>query len=609
MKKKTVDKSGSLATVPQPAQLDAVRKLSRTGQYKQAHTRLAELRARFPDFKPLLPLAWEVANNAGAALNACLHAQDWVTASPNSLSALEALRDSAFDAGFLALSASAAQKLAHAQGASFSVPPIPEELSPLAFDQTVALDRSRLFITAGRFEAATAGLQGMDHPVARNNLAIALFGQGSVAAALACVEESWRRDNRNAFALQHLARLRLWSGGRGAASEIEIALRDMQPLRPEDAYTKIFSLSMLGADSDTIASWLAIADADFWRRDDRVERSSCAYFAGLAALRTDQPDAAGKFFSDALSLYSGNLEAEKASMLLATDSIDQEGDFGVGVFGDWFPHSWQAAFQRVKGTHAESILQAQQRRCDAHEDYLAAAAEAGGSVVRSYAIGILKLRALDGDIAAREVLRQLVVRPCGPDKVRIELLWWLEENNLVDPGKARNVLHFGEVRELLVRRMKLHANQKGTGLPASSQARFVQTHQMIQRVDLEGALPIAEALAAKHPGHALLVTHVAHIKDALWHDIGEIEALFRYAALLDPDYLFAQIGLCRIAARRGELSVARELLKPLLGRPEYHFTEWRAILAAQREIAVAEEDIGSIRTLDRALSDLEAQFG
>jgi hypothetical protein len=192
-----------------------VRKLSCAGRHEEAQTRVAELRTHYPDFKPLLALAWEVDDNAGNFLSACLHAWDWSTACPGSLAALEALRDSAFAAGFPALAASAARRLAQAEGNRFpDIPPLPGALAELTFDQAVAVDLSRLFLTYGRFGETVASLEGIDHPSTRNNLALARFAQGDVAAALAGFEANWRQDMRNLFALHRLVRLLPWTGGR-----------------------------------------------------------------------------------------------------------------------------------------------------------------------------------------------------------------------------------------------------------------------------------------------------------------------------------------------------------------------------------------------------------
>jgi hypothetical protein len=65
----------------------------------------------------------------------------------------------------------------------------------------------------------------------------------------------------------------------------------------------------------------------------------------------------------------------------------------------------------------------------------------------------------------------------------------------------------------------------------------------------------------------------------------------------------------RIAARKGDVERARELLTPLENREEYHFSEWRALLMTEREIAAAQQDVASIFRLDEALDSLGEQFG
>lgn len=159
MSKKSPRAKSTKSAAPQAAQLDAVRKLSYSGRDEEARRRVAALRERYPDFKPLLALAWEVDDNAGDFLSASLHAWDWSMASPGSMAALEALRDSAFDAGLAALGASAARRLAQAQGTPFpELSELADALAGLTFDQAATLDLSRLFLTHGRVREAIAAL-------------------------------------------------------------------------------------------------------------------------------------------------------------------------------------------------------------------------------------------------------------------------------------------------------------------------------------------------------------------------------------------------------------------------------------------------------------------
>lgn len=607
--KKPSSKMDKIAA-PQAAQLDAVRKLLRHGQVDQACRRVSELLARYPRFKPVLALAWDAEDAAGNFFTASLHALDWSTAAPHSEAALEALRDSCFAAGLPALGASAAQKLARLHDSPFEdLPPLHTPLGELAFADAVAIDLSRLYLGHGRLADAIAVLEPVDHPSAWNNRALTQFAQGEMTAALANFETNWQRDERNLFALYHVIQLRLWTGGRAAAVEHANALRQAQPLRAEDAYGQMFGLLLLGEHAAALDAWQAMHNASFWNDETETQQSACAYFAGLAALRSGNTEMAGTLFFEAAHIDPDNIDADIAAAAHALGALAEPADIHAGEFRDWFPYAWILEFQAAKGAAAQdAALKAQYGACDAHADYLATAAELGDKAVRFYALEILKTRAQSGDAAARDTLLALLTRPCGPDEVRMELDIWLRQNGYVNPAQPLPILLKSKITELRMQEIRLHAEPRDLGLPAASQARLERMHDLLRRRDLHGALDLAEQLALGQPEHATMHGHLATIKDALGADAAEVEALFRHAHVLDPDYLFAQAGLARMAARRGDIKGAQDLLTPLLGRDEYHYSDWRAILLVQRELAIAKKDMAEVIDIDQAIEKLEAQF-
>lgn len=592
---------------PQPAQLDAIRKLLQSGRYDEAYQRTHELRVRFPGFKPLLALSWEAADCAGKFTSATMHAWDWSRAAPGSLAALEALRDSAYDAGFAALFASAVMKLAQAHGEPPpDFPPLHGPLGAISLDQAIASDLSRLYLTFDRFAEAVDVLEGADHPTLRNNLALARFARGEIDVALKEFEENWQRDTRNVFALQHIVQLRLWKDGRAAAGELLPALRNAEALRPEDAAAKVFGLLLLDAFNDALAAWQTLSEAAFWSEDSRTHQSTCAQLAGIAAWRLGNADAANELFSEALDIDSDNISAEDARIALSLHTLGQDYDLRTAEFRAWLPQSWVAELRAARGDAAKDALsEDQQRRCDAHADYLVTAAEQAGSAVRFYVFGTLKMRALSGDSAAIAALRGLLTRPCGPDKVRIDLSAWLQARALIEAGKAHAMLVKGVVTELELIPAHLHARTADIGLPPALQSRMELMHRLLGKHDVRGALRIAEELNAARPDQPTLIGHVATLKAALGMDLDDIEALFRRSAELDPDYLFAQIGLARVAIKRGEIDRAKSLLEPLRRKGEYHFSEWRALLLADHAIAEAEDDVPRANALIQAVESLE----
>jgi hypothetical protein len=62
-------------------------------------------------------------------------------------------------------------------------------------------------------------------------------------------------------------------------------------------------------------------------------------------------------------------------------------------------------------------------------------------------------------------------------------------------------------------------------------------------------------------------------------------------------------------AQAGRADEARALLEGLVEREQWHYSEYRSFLIAQRATALAVGEAGVVRTLDESLHDIERQFG
>lgn len=614
MSRKPQGAKSAKANAPLPAQMDAVRRLSRAGKHAQAHARVNELRAKYPDFRPLIALAWEVEDLAGNFIVAAMHAWDWSRASTGSVAALEALRDSALDADLPALAMSAVTRLSEAENtAPPDLPPLHAHLRELSFEQTVMLDLSRMFLANARFDEAVAVLADIDHPAARNNLALTHFAQGQVTRALTEFESNWQSDKRNLFALHRVVQLRLWTGGSASAAPLLDPLAAGQPSRPEDAYGQMSGLLLLGAHAEAVAAWQAMREAEFWDRDEPGKLCGiCAYLAAIAALRQGDPDLARDCVELALDIDPDNANAAEMEDALALSDLGEEPDCQIGELHDWLPSTWVQellALSEKKRDAQQEDFDAICARCDAHADYLALATELGGPLVRPLALNTLKQRATSGDAIALQTLRDLLTRPCGPDSERMVLNRWLEDNGFMKPGETHEMLMNGEVKDLQLRSMQLTDEPKETGLPPRDKAKLERMHAMLARGDVQAALRMTQELVAAHPDHPMLLGNMAGIKDSLGHPNDEVEDLYRRALERDPDYLFAIAGLARLASRAGDEERARALLKPLYERSEFHFSEWRTLLQTEQEIARRRGDMAMVLKLDEDLYALRDQFG
>jgi len=335
----------------------------------------------------------------------------------------------------------------------------------------------------------------------------------------------------------------------------------------------------------------------------------CAYFAAVAALREGDFALADECLSEVLELDPDNIEANLMVEALAMRNLGMQPDPAAGEPHDWYPATWIMKLRNAHPNADETVFDALYRRCNAHPDYLAIAAELGGTAVRILALGTLEQRTLAGDRAALDKQLSLLTRPCGPDQARLELGRWLEENGHLSPDQPHPMLIRGEVHEQQLIAMQLTSEPKETHLPPEAHARHEAVHGLLARSDLAGALQIAQQLAAGYPDNPMVLGNLASIKEGLGHADEEIDRLYRRAAEIDPAYLFAQTGLARLAIRKGDIDLAKTLLKPLFGRKEYHFSEWRSILMTERMIAQQQGDLGAVMNLDQGLRGLQEQFG
>lgn len=560
---------------PQPDQLAAVRRLADSGRLSQARQRHAALRKAFPDFKPLLALAWEIESQAGYPIIAVARAWEWQRASPSSRLALEALRESAREAGLAAVMARALQRL-QSLDAGAPVPPplerIDGALGPLTLDQAEALDLSRMHLADDNPDAAVAVLRGVDHPSARNNLALALFGSGELQQALALAEAAWQADADNLFALERALRWRCWVDGMARCAGFRATLSAAVPRRPEDATARIAALRFLGDDEGARAAWQQVAGADYW---EHAAQEQADLFTALGEPEAEQPG--------------------EASL--------------------WFPQPWMKAMRQIardwkalSEAAAQPLWDARLDACDAHVDYLRRACELGDAAIRLLALAVLKRRAKRDD-AAREALSALLVSLGGPDSDRVALLEWLNAEGLRDPAVPAQLLAAGSVRPIRSFGMHIDAEPRPSPFSPAGTALAERMHDALGRRDLDLAYALALELRALHPEQAAAVANLAVIAQAQGATPGEVTSLYREALALGPEYLFARCGLARCLVDEGRIDEARALLEGLFDREQWHWSEYRSFTLAQRALALAQGEHQSVRILDETLRDVERRFG
>lgn len=591
---------------PQSAQIEAIRRLAEHGDAGQARPRVAVLRRRFPAYRPLLALAWEIEDRAGEHWAAAARAFDWTVAVPGSEAAQDALAGSAAAAGLVALGNAAAIQLARLRG--MPVPPLPGIDAPLgrmSGDETVLADLSRLLLTDQRYDEVIARLGAASHASLCNNRALARCAIGDLAGALADFDDNWRRQPHNLFALERLIRLRMWHHGRADAAQLAAPLRASVPLRAEDALGKLIGLILLGESRAAEDAYQSDGpDSEMFVRNAQL-RGLHAYAGAVLALREGERATAAERLRLAGPDHEPGIALRAA---LAAGVVGGDCRVEVGEIGAWFPVSWYVSLSVLRDSTASDLEQQVLRlldACDAHADYLGLAAELGGDSAGMLAIEVLKRRAQQGDQAATRELISLLTRPCGPDMLRVGLLNWLGAEKLIGGDGSAPMLANGKITE--IRPLKFRLTPEPTTRPYSPavQARLDRLGGLLRQQRLAPALDLALEICQLAPQVPTSHANVALIREALGAPDEVVEALLRRALELDADYLFARAGLARLLARRGEVDAAKAMIEPVYGRDEYHFSEWRAVLITQRELALAQGEADAVASLDQSLIELD----
>jgi hypothetical protein len=212
-----------------------------------------------------------------------------------SRAAIEALFESARAAGYVALYGRALQRLSALDGESdFRLPEnVASALGPLSFEQAEAIDLSRMHLADDNPAAAIAVLQGIDHPSARNSIALALFISGDIEQAVAVMEANWQADPNNLFALDSVIRWRCWSQGLDHCIGFVTPLRYTTPNRADDAIAQISALRFLGEDNAALLAWQKCERVPYWKD---IRNDLRAMFADLKETGVQLPGGSGMWF-------------------------------------------------------------------------------------------------------------------------------------------------------------------------------------------------------------------------------------------------------------------------------------------------------------------------
>jgi len=543
---------------PQPAQVAAIEHLIDAGNYAAAQQRLHALHQTYPDFTPLLRLAWDIEDQMDQHMSATARAYDWHQAAPNSEMALQALLQSARSQGLLALAWYAQERLDTLEG-------IPAQRHSSALDGPFGTVTRQMMVTGDLAQMHTADnnpkatialLKDTTHPAGRNNLASAWFMAGEVQKAHDIAYATWQDFPDNLYALGLVVRWRCWLQGFERCHGFVAPLLATRPLRAEDAIARIETLRFLDQEALAQQAWQDVQRADFWKDADDSQ---------IAAFESLKPAGAS------LQTFAGNW-------------------LGLGWLNDFRA---QALLMKESAQAFSPLLQQKLLGFGAHTDYLCRAMALGDELTKQLALSILKQRSLLPDAsaqtaqAAKAALLGLLKKPTGTDEERMELLRWLLDNKLASPSEPMVVWLRGKLESVQSSKIALTEEPLEALYAVQEDPRYREFLDLCHQKRFQQAHDAALQLCHEFPDDPPAWTNLATVKDALRHPQAELNQLYAHAFAIDPSYFFACTGYAICLARQGKTDEANALLKPLTLRTEFHVSQYRSLLNAQVVVAQA----------------------
>jgi tetratricopeptide (TPR) repeat protein len=562
-----------LQAKPQPAQMAALELLINAGDHVAAQRRLHALRKSFPEFTPLLRLAWEIEEQMEQHMPATARAYEWHQTAPNSEMALSALSQSARNQGLLALACHAEDRLDALRGIQARKEPsaIDGPFGPVTFQMMVMGDMAQMHTCDNNPKATIALLKDVKHPSGRNNLATAWFMAGEVQKAHDIATATWQDFPDNLYAMGIMVRWRCWLQGLDRCKGFAAPLVATRPQRSDDAIARIETLRFLGDETLAQQAWQDVQGADFW---DNADDPQIAAFKRLKDADTSLQEFAGNW------LGLGWLNQFKVSAQSLKD--DGANEFPPQV--------------------SQKLLS-----LGAHTDYLSRALVLGDALTKSISLSIIKKRSLLSDSsaqAAQTVLLGLLKQPQGTDEQRVELLQWLVEKGLVSQTEPTDVWLHGKLQPVRSSKITLTDAALEPLFAVQEDPRYSDFLDYCHQKRFQQALEVAQQLCRDFPDDPPVWSNLATVKDALRHPQAEVSRLFAQAYAIDPTYFFSCTGWAICLARQGKTDEASALLKPLSQRTEFHRSEYRSLLSAQMVVARTTGLTEKANAIQRALDDL-----
>jgi Flp pilus assembly protein TadD len=440
-------------------------------------------------------------------------------------------------------------------------------------------------------QIAKEAMQRLPHAVAPlNNLALAYMLQGQLEEAANTARQALEREPGNVHALSNLAQSLCRMGRRDEAEDIARELRS-QAILDSVLYAKLFELlATLGDDAAIIEVYKAFEQSD---AAQELRMPMIHHLAAVSYARQGDLKRARTLWKRSQKLEP-NFTLARANLDDLQKSVEERCGAWPFPLDHWIPQRWIEALSRAasKGTRSETAFEREIKRVLRDLPYLEPVLpillERGDPAGRQMALMI-------AHTADLPVLRDFALSRYGTDQERLEAARRAVELGFLPRGKPLPLTIKGKQTELLLLDYEIYEQQQPANIPAKAQDLLEEAHDALLEGRAEEAETLSRAALELAPDNPTLLNFLASSL-TLQQRKEEAAAVVKHTIELHPDYLFGLTAMAQLCIAAGRLDEARDLLEPLLQRPRFHVSEFKALCVAHVELLIAEKEFEGARS-------------
>lgn len=430
-----------------------------------------------------------------------------------------------------------------------------------------------------------------------NNLSLSQHMLGDVDQAIATAQKVIARDTDNFHALSNLVRYHFLTAQFDQAQTYAHRLQQIDSDNPDFEPKQAEAFAFLGDDKKV---WAAYQRA---KTKGHENHPLLLHLAAVASYRLGNEKKAWQLWQQAVELQP---EFSMAQESLAEKPLPA-GERNVPWYWPlkyWLPQNFRQLFklgqcmgkdiQRLSAKEIERAM----KSLLAEQPYLTKLfphiLEHGDRDARQFILNFTRI------VATPELLQLLydfAQSPHGNDSLRLEAAQFINKDHPAMLPEDRTIPMWigGKQTELFMMGFQITDEPEWVrGVSEAVMDKHQAAYDLLMDEKPKAAEKLLKEIIAEAPDFYTAYNQLAVAYEKQGRN-QEARKLIEEAHERFPDYLFARVGLARMKLKDKELEAARNLLKPLLKRPELHISEFRALVRAEMDIALADNKTETAR--------------